>query len=35
MSKTTILVVEDEPIVALELKTELEKLNCEVLGMFN
>jgi len=33
MSKTTILVVEDEPIVALELKTELEKLNCEVLGM--
>ena len=33
MNKTKILIVEDEVIVALELKTELEKLNCDVLGM--
>ena len=33
MNKTKVLIVEDESIVALELKTELEKLNCDVLGM--
>ncbi|RLA79108.1 MAG: DNA-binding response regulator [Epsilonproteobacteria bacterium] len=33
MNKTKILIVEDEPIVALELKTEVEKLNIEVTGM--
>jgi CheY-like chemotaxis protein len=30
MSKTKILIVEDEPIVALELQTEIEKFSCEV-----
>ena len=33
MNKTKILIVEDEFIVALELKTELEKLNCHVIDM--
>lgn len=33
MNKTKILVVEDEPIVALELKMELEKLDCHITGM--
>jgi len=33
MSKTKILIVEDEAIVALELKTELEKLDCFVLDI--
>ncbi len=33
MNKTNILIVEDEPIVALELKMELEKLDCHITGM--
>lgn len=33
MNKIKILIVEDEPVVALELKAEIEKLNCEVTGM--
>lgn len=33
MSKTKILIVEDEAIVALELKVELENLDCEVTGI--
>lgn len=33
MNKTKILIVEDEAIVALELKVELEKLDCEVTGI--
>ena len=33
MNKTKILIVEDEAIVALELKTELEKLDCMVLDI--
>jgi len=33
MSKIKVLIVEDEVIVALELKVELEKLDCEVTGM--
>ena len=33
MNKTKILIVEDEVIVAMELKMELEKLDCVILGM--
>jgi DNA-binding response OmpR family regulator len=33
MNKTKVLIVEDEVIVAMELKMELEKLECEVTGM--
>jgi DNA-binding response OmpR family regulator len=35
VNKTKVLIVEDEVIVALELKIELEKLNCQVLGMLH
>ena len=31
--KGKVLIVEDEPIVALDLKQELETLGCEVLGV--
>ncbi len=35
MNKTKVLIVEDEPIVAMELKIELEKLQCEVTQMIH
>ena len=33
MNKIKILIVEDEPLVSMELKTEVKKLNCEVTGI--
>lgn len=33
MNKIKVLIVEDEPIIAMEIKMEVEKLNCEVTGI--